>query len=261
MRKPVVKVLLFTLLSACPFLLCAQEIGIDRPNDQPIEERIVYNHQNTLNIAIHSQGFGAGFKIGRIKNIHTTCNWETEFVSLHSLKEIKLFSGYATVAARPYVYGKLNNVFVVRFGYGQEKQIYGKPYWGGIDVRWIYEAGASLAILKPYYYYVVVYDPTNPSSTGIIEERRFDDPSTWMEIIGKASLSKGLNELSFSPGIHAKGGLSFDFSSSRTRCQAINIGLVAECFPMGISIIDSQRDRRLFLTFFISYNWGSKFNK
>lgn len=263
MKKPVISVLLFTLLlSACPFLLHGQEIDIDSPNGTPIEEKIIYNHQNSINIGIHSQGFLGGFKIGKIKNIYTTCNWETEFFTLNSLKEIRMISGYANPLARPFVYGKLNTVFGIRFGYGQEKRIYGKPYWGGVELRWIYEGGVSLAMLKPYYYYVLVYQENAMGEyEEVLDERRFDDQSQWLDIVGKAPISKGFKELGFSPGIHVKGGLSFDIGTSKTRYQAINFGVIAECYPMGVSIIDSQRNRRLFLTFFISYNWGSRFNK
>ena len=265
MKKPVIRFfILFTLLTAYTCLLHGQEIAIDSPNSTPIEERLIYNHQNSFNIGIHSQGFGLGFKIGKIKDIYTTSNWETEFFTLNSLKEIRLVSGYASNLARPFKYGKLNTVFGFRFGYGQEKRIYGKPYWGGVELRWIYEGGVSLALQKPYYYYVLVYKGNSEIEYAeAIEERIFDDPdkSRWLDIVGKASLTKGFGEIKPSPGIHAKCGFSFDIGTSRARYQAINFGVVAECYPMGISIIDSQRDRRFFLTFFLSYNWGSRFNK
>ena len=262
MKKPVFRVLLFALLTACPFLLHGQEIAIDAPNRTPIEERIIYNHQNSFNLCIHSQGFGLGFKIGKINNIYTTSNWETEFFTLNSLKEIRLISGYASTLARPFKYGKLNTVFGFRFGYGQEKRIYGKPYWGGVELRWIYEGGVSLALLKPYYYYVLVYKGNSEVDyKEVIEERKFNDQDRWLDIVGKAPLTKGFNEISLSPGIHVKSGFSFDIGTSRARYQAINFGAVAECYPAGISIVDSQRNRRFFLTFFLSYNWGSRFNK
>ena len=87
--RPFLRLIMLTLFGACPFLLTAQNIDIQEESEKPIEERLVYNHQNTFNVAIHSQGFGAGFKIGRIKSINVTRNWEAEFISLHSLKEIK----------------------------------------------------------------------------------------------------------------------------------------------------------------------------
>ena len=259
--RAILRALTITLLGACPFLLQAQEIGIGSDDDKPLEERIVYNHQNTLNAAIHSQGFGGGFKIGRIKSIYKTVNWEAEVVSLHSLKEIKTInvSEYYT---RPYVYGKLNSIYVARFGYGQERRIYGKPYWGGIETRWTYEVGASLALLKPYYYYVTVYHSTgNGSYQEVIDEQTFENHDQWLTIIGRSAFTKGLGETKLSPGVHASAGLSFEIGKQRTRVQAINVKVVAEGFPMGVPIMDAQRNKWFYLTFDLSYNWGSRFNK
>jgi hypothetical protein len=61
--------------------------------------------------------------------------------------------------------------------------------------------------------------------------------------------------------VNASVGLSFEVGKSRTRAQSIDVEVKAECFPLGISIMDSERNRRLFLTFMLSYNFGSRFNK
>lgn len=238
-------------------LLSAQNIDIQNDSDKPLEERVVYNRQNSFHVALHSQGLGAGFKLGKIKSIYKTVNWEAEVVSLHSTKEIKTIN-ISENNTRPFVYGKLNYVYVIRFGYGQERRIFGKPYWGGIETLWTYEAGASLALLKPYYYYVVVY---NDNHQEVVDEQTFESNSQWMQILGKSAFTKGINETKLSPGIHASTGLSFEIGKSRARMQAIDIKVIAESFPLGISIMDSQRDRRFFLTFQLSYNWGSRFNK
>jgi len=258
--RPILRIALLTLFGACAFLLPAQEIEIQNDNDKPLEERIVYNHQNTTHVAIHSQGFAGGFKIGRIRTINRTTYWETEFASLHALKEIKIIN-VSTYYTRPYVYGKLNSTYVVRFGYGEERRIYGKPYWGGVETRWTYEFGASLALLKPYYYYAVVYHPTSSGYEEIIEEQTFDQKDQWQEIIGKASFTTGLGETKFSPGAHASLGLNFEFGKSRTRVQSINVKAVAEGFPLGAPIMDGQRNPWFYLTLHLSYNWGSRFNK
>ncbi len=258
LRQPLLRILMLTLFGACAFLLPAQNIDIQSEDDKPIEERLVYNHQNTFNVAIHSQGFGAGFKIGKIKTIRRTRNWEAEIVSLHSLKEIKTvtISQYNT---RPFVYGKLNSVYVIRFGYGEDRRIFGKPYWGGIETRWTYGFGASLALLKPYYYYVIAYQPnTSGGYDETIEEQTF---SQGLNILGRASLTKGIGETKLSPGVNASLGLGFDIGKSRTKVQSINIDVKAECFPWGVSIMDSERNKRFFVTFMLSYNWGTRFNK
>lgn len=260
-RPLIWRMLLLTLFGACAFLLPAQNIDIQDESNKPLEEKLVYNRQSSVNAVIHSQGFGLGFKIGRIKTIEKTVNWEFEVVSLRSLKEIKTIN-VLEYYTRPYVYGKLNNVFVARFGYGQEKRIFGKPYWGGIETWWTYEVGASLALMKPYYYYVSVYKPNGESSfVEVVEEQTFDNHEQWLNIIGRSAFTKGLLETRLSPGAHASLGLSFEIGKQRTRMQAINVKVVAEGFPMGVPIMDGQRNKWFFLTFHLSYNWGTRFNK
>lgn len=257
-RRTILRITLLTLFGACSFGLSAQNIDIQSESDKPLEEKLVYTRQNSINAAIHSQGFGLGFKIGKIKTIDKTTNWEAEVVSLHSLKEIKTInvSEYYT---RPYVYGKLNYVYVLRFGYGQERRIFGKPYWGGIETRWTYEVGASLALMKPYYYYVSIYQPE--SHQEIVDEQTFEHHDQWLGIIGRSAFTKGIIETKFSPGAHASIGLSFEIGKQRTRMQAINVKAIAEGFPLGVPIMDGQRNKWFYLTLHLSYNWGSRFNK
>ena len=257
LRQPVLRILMLTLFGACAFLLPAQNIDIQSDDDKPLEEKLVYTRQNTFNAAIHSRGFGAGFKIGKIRSINVTRNWEAEVVSLHSLKEIKTMN-LSHYNSRPFVYGKLNSVYVARFGYGEERRIFGKPYWGGIETRWTYEAGVSLALSKPYYYYVVAYQPS--STGGYIETVEEQTYAEGIDIIGKAPFTKGLGETKPSPGAHASLGMSFDFGKSRTKVQAVNVDVKAEYFPMSVSIMDSERGKMFFFTFMLSYNWGSRFN-
>ena len=258
LRQPIKRILILMLFVACAFLLPAQNIDIQSEDDKPLEERLVYNHQNTFKVALHSQGIGLGFKIGRIKSIHLTRNWVGEVVSLRSLKEIKTVT-ISQFNSRPYVYGKLNYAYVLRFGYGEDRLIYGKPYWGGIETRWTYSFGASLALLKPYYYYVLAYQPSTAGGyVESIEEQTFEPG---LNILGRSAFTKGLDETKFSPGVHASAGLSFDIGKSRTRAQSIDVEVKAECFPLGISIMESEQHRRFFLTFMLSYNWGSRFNK
>lgn len=258
LRQPVLRILLLTLFGACTFLLPAQNIDIQSENDKPLEERLVYTRQNSYKIAIHTQGFGAGFKVGKIKSTHLTRNWKGEVVSLRSLKEIKAVT-LSQYNARPFIYGKLNYAYVLRFGWGEDRLIYGKPYWGGIEMRWTYSVAASLALLKPYYYYVVDYQPTASGDyVETIEEHTFEPG---LNILGRAAFTKGIGQTKVSPGLNASLGLSFDLAKSRTRIQALDVDIIAECFPMGVSIMDSERNKRFFITLMLSYNFGSRFNK
>ena len=244
-----------------PVILDAQEISIGSDQDKPIEERIIYNHETTINATIHTQGLGVGFKTGRIRSIYQSSYWDFEFSYLRSLKQIPIINtSYFSMTT--FIYGKLNEVFVLRGGYGGERRIYGKPYWGGVELRWLYEGGFSLGLLKPYYYTVSVAQiGLNGEYNLVVENHTFDDESEWVEVIGKAPFGYGLDEIKLRPGIHAKTGLSFEIGSSKPRAQAIDVGAVAEYFPQGISMMAENPKEYLILTLYLSYRWGSRFNK
>lgn len=220
---------------------------------------VIYNRETTLHATIGTQGFGAGYKSGKIKGIHKTTYWDFEAMYLRSLKQVKLLNYYGGTS---FVYGKLNDVLVLRGGYEEERRIYGKPYWGGVELRYIYELGASIALLKPYYYAVKVAKPT---SVGGYEEsyeyQTFDNSPQWIEIIGKAPFKEGLSEIKVRPGIYAKAGMSFEIGTNRLRAQSIEVGAVAEFFPQGIALMADNPLSYFIPTLYLAYNWGSRFNK
>lgn len=209
-----------------PFILEAQEISIGNDDKQPIDERILYNHESTLHATLHSRGFGLGYKTGRIRSILKTTYWDFEFSYFRSQKQVKMINFYN---ASTYVYGKLNDMLAFRGGFEVEHRIYGKPYWGGVELRWLYEGGASLAFLKPYY----------------------AGRSFWY----------GLNEIKLRPGAYVKGGISFEIGTARSRAQSIEVGGAVDYFPQGVYLLEMNPTEYVFLTLYLSYNWGSRYNK
>ena len=242
-----------------PVILDAQEISIGNDEDRPLEERIIYDHESSMHATIHTQGFGGGYKYGKIRSIDKTTYWDFEVSYLRSLKQIKLMSYYS---ATSFVYGKLNDVLIFRTGYEVERRIFGKPYWGGVELRWFYEGGASLALLKPYYYAVIVAKPTTTGEyEEAIEYQTFEDRSQWIDIMGKAPFKTGLREIKLKPGIYVKGGLAFEIGTSRFRAQSIEVGAMLEYFPQGIELMAENPIPHFIPTLYLSYNWGSRFNK
>ena len=244
-----------------PAIIEAQEISIGNEERRPIEERIIYNRETTLHLTANTQGLGGGFKLGKIRSIYKTTYWDFEVMYLKSLKQIKQINlyGYNTSS---FVYGKLNDVLALRGGYAEERRIYGKPYWGGVELRWLYELGASIALLKPYYYAVIVAETTTTGEyQQVLKYQTFDDRAQWIDIIGKAPFKQGLNETKPYPGIYAKGGMSFEIGTSRTRAQSIEAGAMIEYFPQGINLMAENPTEYVFTTLYLSYSWGSRYNK
>ena len=242
-----------------PVILDAQEIAVGNDESRPLEERVIFNRESTLHATLHSRGLGGGYRYGKIRGIDKTTYWNFEVSYLRSLKQIKLMTYYSTSS---FVYGKLYDVLSLRCGYEVERRIYGKPYWGGVELRWLYGGGASLALLKPYYYTVVVAKPTSAGEyEQVIEYQTFENHSQWIEVVGKAAFSKGLTEIKFRPGVYVKGGMAFEIGTSRIRAQSIEVGAMMECFPQGIEFMADNPASRFIPTLYLSYNWGSRFNK
>ena len=243
-----------------PAILDAQEISIGTDDDRPIEERVIYNHENTFHVTLHTQGLGAGYRAGKIRSIYNTTYWDFEASYLRSLKQQKLIGGYF-FSYSSFIYGKLNDLLVLRGGYSKEKRIYGKPRWGGVEPRWMYGFGASLGFLKPYYYVVVVASTESGQYNEEMEYQTFENTSNWIDIVGKAPFKYGLEEIKIRPGVYAKGGMNLEIGPSKTRAQSIEIGGMLEYFPQGVMLMADNPTDYVFLTLFISYHWGSRFNK
>ena len=242
-----------------PVILDAQDIAIGNDDSKPLEERVVYDHETTVHATVHTQGLGIGYKHGKIHGIHKTTYWDFEVSYLRSLKQIKLMHYYNTVS---FVYGKLNDVLMLRAGYEVERRIYGKPYWGGVELRWLYEGGVSLALLKPYYYAVIIAKPTSGGGyEQAVDYQTFENNSQWIDIIGKAPFKYGIDEIKFRPGVYVKGGMAFEIGTSRLRAQTIEVGAMAEYFPQGIPLMAENPVSYIIPTLYLSYSWGARYNK
>ncbi len=227
-----------------------------------IENMIIYNHERFGQVIAHNLGLGIGYRYGKNTSAFQTRFFSAELVTMRSLKQIKIYNPYPNTDARRYVFGKLNEVVTLRAGYGYRRLLNGKPYWGGVEARWIYEAGASLAIEKPYYLFVY---KAVPSSGGgyvyIIETTKFDENTSYDNIYGRAPFTKGLNEISLVPGVFIRSGFSFEFGDIKTRIQAIEAGAMLEFFPSGLTIMADQANKPVYVTFFIGYSFGRRFNR
>ncbi|MFZ4462440.1 MAG: hypothetical protein ACOYN5_01235 [Bacteroidales bacterium] len=226
-----------------------------------VENMIIYNHERFGQAIAHNLGLGFGYRAGKNISAFQTRFFSAEIVTMRSLKQIKIYNPYPNTDARRYVYGKLNEVINLRSGFGFRKLINGKPYWGGIELRWIYEIGASLAIEKPYYLFVYKAVPINGGYDYVIETTKFDANTSYDNIYGRAPFTKGLNELSLVPGVYFRSGFSFEFGEVKTSIKALEAGALIEAFPGGLTIMAENTNQPLFVNFYIAFSFGKRFNK
>jgi hypothetical protein len=163
--------------------------------------------------------------------------------------------------SRPYIYGKINNFFTLKAGYGFRKMIAGKPEPGTVSIHWVNSGGFALGMLKPYY--IDGYIPQDNSGNLVPATFKYTD-STKSEFLdqpfirGAAGFANGLNEIVFVPGLHARTALHFDFASSKKTVMAIEAGANIEYYTKGIQIMANQDARNVFLNLFASFQFGGR---
>ncbi len=256
MHVPYRVILLLTGLFIIIQSAYSQEIEEDLASDS-----VLYKKTVSGGVIAHTLGFGIKFQKGQNKNAFKSFFYEGQFVSMKSPKQIKIVNPYFT-NAKSYVYGKINDVYMLRVGVGQNNLLNRKPYWGGAELRYMYVGGISIGLAKPVYLYILNFtSSSNILEYEIITERYDPDIHFYDNIYGRAPFTKGLDGIKFYPGIFGKAGLSFDIGAYKSKINCIEVGGIIEYYPKGIPIMAFNDPKNIFLTLYISYSFGKRYNK
>ncbi len=247
-----------------PFLLFALCLLLNaraQNETETLNETVLLRKEHSFGILIHSQGYGLQFRKGINKDFYTKWLYESELLVMKSERETRVSNDMFS-SSRSYSYGKLNSLLILRAGAGQQRLLNRKPEWGGIEVRYFWNGGASLGMAKPIYLNIIHDITLNQYFiTYSLKTEKYDPAKHNSEnIYGDGDFFKGFDELSFHPGLYGKLGLSFDFSKLNQTLSAIEVGGVAEYFPKAIPIMANRDPEHFFLTFYISAHIGKRYN-
>ena len=224
-------------------------------DDQP---KIFFRNERTLSGSLVSNGWAVNFRFAKRLNAFSSLIYDADFASMRHPKEIQSQSPYKGGWGRTFVYGKLNEAFVLRGGVGYQKELFSKLDQGGISIRYFASGGISLGLLKPIYYQKVVgYNPQTYEL--LIEERSAFDPDYMQsiyDIYDKESFLVGLDEIRINPGTFARAGLCFEYGSEDEIINALEGGIQVEGFLQKMPILAIEDNRRLFFSLFATYRFG-----
>jgi hypothetical protein len=207
-------------------------------------------------VVLHNLGMGGRFRKGSNKSFFVSRTLEVEFVSMKHPKQIRVVNPYY-FNAKSYVYGKLNHTYMLRVGYGRKKLLNRKPYWGGVELRLVYLGGVGLAFLKPVHLYFWDDNYINLKAERYDPENSYHTPEY---IYGRAPFMDGFEQITVSPGLYVKGGLNFEFGQYNTKIKALEAGIIAEFYSSSIAIMAFNPVQNFFFTFYISFEFGKRFN-
>ncbi len=163
--------------------------------------------------------------------------------------------------SKPFIYGKINNFYSLKLGYGFRRMIAGKPEPGSVSVHWMGVGGFSLGMEKPYYINAYVQQDNTGSYSEQSIKYSEDNRKSFLDeyyIVGGSGFAKGLSEIKFVPGLQAKTGLHFDFAANRKTVLAVEAGIAAELYSRKVQLMATQEGKAYFVNLFASLQFGKR---
>ena len=243
------KLLLFLFFSAYCFSFYAQEIEVGEAN----MEMITIKEWNIL-LGLNSSGFGFGFQQGKTPNARDKHLWEVEFLyRIHH----KAVLGRTDPTGRAFQFGKLYDLFFLRGGYGYQRILTHKPYYGGVQIRYFFNFGATVCLGLPTYLEII---KTNPFGvfTHTETERYNPDKHNVRDVFGAARFFDRFNKIALRPGFYGKAGFNFDFSNNPLKMQMLEVGVAMDMVFPFIQHMAFNRTNAVYFYGYIAYSFGRK---
>jgi len=220
--------------------------------DNGSTSNVLYRSDKSAKLYANTRGYGFLFRQGRHVNAKTRSFYEIDLQTLKHPKEKKMQAD--AESRKRFVYGKLNQVLLLRAAFGIQNVLFAKADLKAVEVRYSYSIGPSIAFAKPYYFSVYPQGSRDPVSMTFNSED-FIPGST---ISGRAPFSEGIAEMGFYPGATAKFNLSFEYAPYTNIIRAIETGISLDFFPRALPILAFNSAENLVVTFHVGFVFGRK---
>jgi hypothetical protein len=213
----------------------------------------------------YTNGYGFFVEYGKISNIdyrspnayYNTKFWSLEFREIKDPREIKTQALiYNDQANSKFTFGKINNSYALKLGYGVKKMIGGKPEVGHVSVHYVLNGGLAASILKPYYLWAQFGGKPSEIMYSEETENEFLNNSY---IFGRSTVMKGLKDSEIGVGAHVRAGIQFDIASSNKSIIGIETGVNLEAYSHKLQIMALKEGKPYVANLYISVQFGSRF--
>lgn len=232
---------------------------------------ITYRKEVGVDFRLHSNGFAFAMNFGKIRTYDKTKYIHAEIGFMKDPREKKQNKNIAIGEfgqSNAFAFGKTNHMFVLRGGWGYRKYLSEKAKRKGLAVGFNYEIGPAIAILKPYYLELQYKENIDGKIETEVRNEKFSGDNAaiflnYNEVYGGGGFFKGFGDLSFTPGVQAKGGVFFSLGAFDKYIKTIEAGLMVDVFPRKIAIMaetESVSNRPYFINLYINLQLGRRSN-
>ena len=245
----------------------AQETLFPRSN-QSTSVGIVYDREVTGTAALHTNGFYAGFTVGKLKSYYKTSYWGGSVGLIKHPREVKTSERSVQFGQNSgsFVYGKRNALIPVRAFKGWKRYYSGKDRRRGVAVGTSLELGLTAGIVKPYVLDIAAEGTDQPSRSRFFAYEEAGDipanPEGFLDrgrINGTGGLRRGWGGVSVLPGVNARAAVHLDWGAFDEFAKALEAGIMVDAFPDAVPLlIDPANNTPLFVNFFVSVHLGKR---
>jgi hypothetical protein len=249
---------LTVLVAAVGTVVSAQSTAT--PTNPPLKG-IIYNRESAINLKMATnRGYIVGWETGRLRTYYRTTYYHLSLGELHSPREVRQ-SAPPQTRYRSYVFGKQNNVLMLRGGWGAKRYYSEKAKVKGVAVGISYSFGPSLGLVKPYY--LALARTSDVPGSFVIRQEKYSESNADVflnnsRILGAAPFTRGFSELSLLPGANASIAFHMDWGAFDEVVKAFEIGAMLDVFPRPAPILVSDSNSPLYLNFFINLQLGKR---
>lgn len=220
---------------------------------------VLYRNDASAKIYANTRGYGLLFRRGKHVNAKTRSYYEIDVQNLRYPKEIRVVGD--AVEKRRFVYGKINNVLLLRAAVGLQNTLFAKADNKAVEVRYSYSIGPSIAFAKPYYVqiYKTAAGTSNPKAAlAVFDDSNFTDNNSSIRVVGRGGFTQGLSETKIYPAITGKFNLSFEYAPYTNLIRAIETGISLDYFPKALPIMARNPAENIVITFHVGFVFGRK---
>lgn len=220
------------------------------------EGDLIFNKHNIFGIRLASDGYGINFEKGKFKSPRRTLLFQFELNEKKDPKEHHISATSDGINFSSVVPYKLNNLYEFKMAIGEERLLGGKGNRNGVAVTYLYSAGITAGLLKPYY--LDVQNQITGSSFRKTYDQMVTDTASGDVITGASGFTVGWGNLKIKPAVNARQAMRFDYGRLNQSVAAIEVGLTEEFYFSKIPLVYLVNQRQFFFNAYVAILFGNR---
>lgn len=196
---------------------------------------------------------GLVFKKGRKLSDQIVETYGLEIVNVKHPQEVRRNSNST---GNPFIFGKSNYLYAIRFQYGRDFILFKKAPQQGVEIKAVTAIGPTLGVVAPYF---IERSVDNSSFNTVHEQYNPENMNHGFgNILGTGNLFEGLFQSKIQPGINTKVGFNFELGTIKSQVTGFEAGFLLDSYFKKVVIMPTAPNKAIYPTLYFILFYGSR---